>query len=318
MIENANSRRSGRAAFQGEIVSEARAPREVNRTVTPKRRLNAELHSRERLTAGEIYGANGFTGHLVAVEAKRQGLCPVLAGRRAGPIEALAEDLGLPARVFDIGQPQAAAAALSDMAVVSNCAGPFSATSAQMIDACLASRTHYVDITGELEVFLILQAREIFAAWGFEFRTGSVWVKTEGEGKHDIGEGHYFRQEHEHLLLGIRGDVPAPPTDRRPPSVFYAPRREHSRKPDEAYEIIERMYPELPKIELFARHKRDGWERWGKEAPAEDAAAELPRAANDLGAAAADDTAPPVELESASGGVFIQGDPEQPRFAVAA
>ena len=45
-----------------------------------------------------IYGANGFTGHLVAVEAKRQGLRPVLAGRRAGPIEALAEDLGLPAR----------------------------------------------------------------------------------------------------------------------------------------------------------------------------------------------------------------------------
>ena len=45
-----------------------------------------------------IYGANGFTGQLVAVEAKRQGLCPVLAGRRAGPIEALAEDLGMPAR----------------------------------------------------------------------------------------------------------------------------------------------------------------------------------------------------------------------------
>jgi short subunit dehydrogenase-like uncharacterized protein len=72
-----------------------------------------------------IYGANGFTGHLVAVEAKRQG---VLAGRRAGPIEALAEDLGLPARVFDLGHPRAAAAALADMAVVSHCAGPFSAT----------------------------------------------------------------------------------------------------------------------------------------------------------------------------------------------
>jgi short subunit dehydrogenase-like uncharacterized protein len=54
-----------------------------------------------------IYGANGFTGHLVAVEAKRQGLHPVLAGRRAGPIEALAENLGLPARVFDLGHPRA-------------------------------------------------------------------------------------------------------------------------------------------------------------------------------------------------------------------
>jgi short subunit dehydrogenase-like uncharacterized protein len=106
-----------------------------------------------------IYGASGFTGHLVAVEAKRQGLRPVLAGRRAGPIEALAEDLGLPARVFDLGHPRAAAAALADMAVVSHCAGPFSATSAQMIDACFASRTHYVDITGELDVFLAAQRR---------------------------------------------------------------------------------------------------------------------------------------------------------------
>src|SRR5271170_6418161 len=106
-----------------------------------------------------IYGANGFTGHLVAVEAKRQGLRPVLAGRRAGPIEALAEDLGLPARVFDLGHPRAAAAALADMAVVSHCAGPFSATSAQMIDACFASGTHYVDITGEFDVFVAAQRR---------------------------------------------------------------------------------------------------------------------------------------------------------------
>jgi short subunit dehydrogenase-like uncharacterized protein len=106
-----------------------------------------------------IYGANGFTGHLVAVEAKRQGLCPVLAGRRAGPIETLAEDLGLPSRVFDLGDARAAAAALTDMAVVSHCAGPFSATSAQMIDACLTSRTHYLDITGELDVFIAAQCR---------------------------------------------------------------------------------------------------------------------------------------------------------------
>src|SRR5260370_4321350 len=63
-----------------------------------------------------IYGANGYTGHLVAVEARRQGLYPVLAGRRAGPIETLAEDLGLPARVFDLGDARAAAAALADMA----------------------------------------------------------------------------------------------------------------------------------------------------------------------------------------------------------
>src|SRR5712672_3188322 len=106
-----------------------------------------------------IYGASGYTGHLVAVEARRQGLYHVRAGRRAGPIETLAEDLGLPARVFDLGDARAAAAALADMAVVSHCAGPFSATSAQMIDACLTSRTHYLDITGELDVFLAVQRR---------------------------------------------------------------------------------------------------------------------------------------------------------------
>jgi short subunit dehydrogenase-like uncharacterized protein len=106
-----------------------------------------------------IYGANGYTGRLVAVEARRQGLYPVLAGRRAGPIETLAEDLGLPARVFNLADGRAAARALADMAVVAHCAGPFSATSAQMVDACLASRTHYLDISGEIDVFLAAQRR---------------------------------------------------------------------------------------------------------------------------------------------------------------
>jgi len=106
-----------------------------------------------------IYGANGYTGRLVAAEAKRQGLRPVLAGRSAGPIEAMARELALPARVFDLGDVPAAAAALADMAVVAHCAGPFALTSTPMIDACLASRTHYLDITGELDVFLAVQRR---------------------------------------------------------------------------------------------------------------------------------------------------------------
>src|SRR5262249_21408887 len=122
---------------------------------------------------------------------------------------------------------------------------------------------------------LILQARDIFDAWGFRPCTGSVWVKTEGNvDEHDIGLGHYFRQEHEHLLLAIRGDVPPPPPDRRPPSVFYAPRLRHSEKPDISYRIIERMYPDLPRIELFARKRRKGWKTWGNEAPSDDEAAE--------------------------------------------
>ena len=106
-----------------------------------------------------IYGANGYTGHLLAAEARRRGLNPVLAGRRAGPIEKLAFALDLPMRVFGLDDAPAAAGAIADMIVVANCAGPFAATSAPMIDACLRSRVHYLDITGEIDVFLDAQRR---------------------------------------------------------------------------------------------------------------------------------------------------------------
>jgi len=106
-----------------------------------------------------IYGANGYTGHLVAAEAKRRGLNPVLAGRRAGPIEKLAAERDLPMRVFGLDDAPAAAGAIAGMMVVANCAGPFAATSAPMIDACLTSRVHYIDITGEIDVFLAAQCR---------------------------------------------------------------------------------------------------------------------------------------------------------------
>ena len=68
-----------------------------------------------------IYGANGYTGHLVAVEAKRRGLAPVLAGRRAGPIEKLATELSVRARVFDLDDPPSVTAALADIAVFNSC-----------------------------------------------------------------------------------------------------------------------------------------------------------------------------------------------------
>jgi N6-adenosine-specific RNA methylase IME4 len=63
--------------------------------------------------------------------------------------------------------------------------------------------------------------------------------------------------------------MPTPLRANRPPSVIQGPRREHSRKPDEAYALIERMYPDLPKIELFARARRPGWDVWGNQAPHE-------------------------------------------------
>src|SRR5262249_19286112 len=106
-----------------------------------------------------VYGANGYTGRLVAAEARRRDLKPVLAGRRAGPIEKLAAELGLPMRIFRLDDATAAAAAIADMAVVANCAGPFAATSSPIIYACLTSRAHYLDITREIDVFLSPQRR---------------------------------------------------------------------------------------------------------------------------------------------------------------
>jgi N6-adenosine-specific RNA methylase IME4 len=104
-------------------------------------------------------------------------------------------------------------------------------------------------------------AFSVIEAWGFSYITNIVWVKD------SLGLGYWVRNQHEHLLIAKRGAMRCPPEGLRPPSVIHAPRREHSRKPDEAYDLIERMYPDLPKIELFARARRPGWEAWGNEAP---------------------------------------------------
>jgi short subunit dehydrogenase-like uncharacterized protein len=100
-----------------------------------------------------IYGANGYTGRLVARAAAERGLAPVLAGRSHGAIAALAAELGCESRAFDLSDPDRVAAGLAGCGVVIHCAGPFSATAAPMLAACLAARVHYTDITGEIEVF---------------------------------------------------------------------------------------------------------------------------------------------------------------------
>jgi N6-adenosine-specific RNA methylase IME4 len=113
-------------------------------------------------------------------------------------------------------------------------------------------------------------AFQVIEAWGFEYAANIVWVKDETGRK--AGLGHWVRFRHEHLLICKRGNFPAPLEEDRPLSVITAPRREHSRKPDEARQLIERMYPGLPKIELFARERHEGWDAWGNEVPMEDAA----------------------------------------------
>jgi short subunit dehydrogenase-like uncharacterized protein len=104
-----------------------------------------------------IYGANGYTGELIAREAAQRGLKPVLAGRRSASIEPLAQELGLEARVFGLDDGDLAQQ-IGDCALVMHCAGPFSATARPMMEACLQASAHYLDITGEIAVFELAQS----------------------------------------------------------------------------------------------------------------------------------------------------------------
>jgi short subunit dehydrogenase-like uncharacterized protein len=100
-----------------------------------------------------IYGANGYTGELIARAAAAER--PVLAGRNAERITALARELGCEARVFDVDRPQ-----LDGVSLVLHCAGPFIHTSAPMVRACLDAGAHYLDITGEIAVFESIMRRD--------------------------------------------------------------------------------------------------------------------------------------------------------------
>ena len=99
----------------------------------------------------------------------------------------------------------------------------------------------------------------VMAAWGFNYRTNFVWAKDR------IGTGYRVRNQHELLLIAQRGTVPLPA--QAPASVIAAPRLEHSAKPVTVCALIEAMHPDLPRVELFARQARLGWDAWGNEAP---------------------------------------------------
>jgi len=106
----------------------------------------------------------------------------------------------------------------------------------------------------------LAEAMQVLTAWGFTYRTCMVWVKDK------IGMGYYARQQHELLLIGAKGEPPVPAEADRPSSVLEAPRTQHSAKPPAFYDVIERMYPGVQKIELFARQTREGWAAWGNQA----------------------------------------------------
>jgi len=113
---------------------------------------------------------------------------------------------------------------------------------------------------------MIEAALMVMRAWGFTYKSQLVWDKEVA------GTGYWFRNQHEILLVGTRGKVPAPAMGKQWLSVIIERRRAHSVKPEQVYALIESYFPNLPKIELFARTARAGWSRWGAEAPAAEAA----------------------------------------------
>lgn len=105
----------------------------------------------------------------------------------------------------------------------------------------------------------LTEAIKVMESWGFTYKTCMVWVKDK------IGMGYYARQQHEILLIGSRGNLPTPEPSNRPSSIIYGDRLQHSAKPESVYAIIESMYPEYNKVELFCRNAREGWSVWGNQ-----------------------------------------------------
>lgn len=112
---------------------------------------------------------------------------------------------------------------------------------------------------------LIAEGMEAMQRWGFCYKTNIVWYKVRKDGGPDgRGVGFYFRNVTELVLFGVKGRLRTSGPGRRQTNVIVSQKREHSRKPDQLYEIIEACSPG-PYLELFARHPRSGWLQWGDE-----------------------------------------------------
>lgn len=112
---------------------------------------------------------------------------------------------------------------------------------------------------------LLKEGLEVMRRWGFTYKTNIVWYKVRKDGGPDgRGVGFYFRNVTEMVLFGIRGHIRTLRPGRSQVNIVSSRKREHSRKPDELYPLIERCSPG-PFLELFARYKRTGWTQWGNE-----------------------------------------------------
>lgn len=113
---------------------------------------------------------------------------------------------------------------------------------------------------------LLRHGLDVMDAWGFTYKTNIVWYKIRKDGGPDgRGVGFYFRNVTEVVLFGVRGCLRTLPPGRRQVNIVESRKREHSRKPDELYDVIEACSPG-PYLELFARTPRAGWTSWGDEA----------------------------------------------------
>jgi N6-adenosine-specific RNA methylase IME4 len=110
---------------------------------------------------------------------------------------------------------------------------------------------------------MLTQALDVMAAWGFRYKTvGFYWTKTNKDGSPFTGCGYWTRANPEQCLLGTRGNPKRQAKDVR--RWIVAPRREHSRKPDEVYTRVERLLPG-PYCDLFSRERRAGWDSFGNQ-----------------------------------------------------
>lgn len=110
------------------------------------------------------------------------------------------------------------------------------------------------------------EALDLVRAWGFEYKTVAfVWVKMRNNMEEPRGDGlgFYTNSNAEIVLLGKKGKLER--KSKKVKQIILAPKRGHSKKPDEVYSRIEEIYGEIPRIELFARQKREGWDAWGNE-----------------------------------------------------
>ncbi|MCW5318368.1 adenine-specific DNA methyltransferase [Nostoc sp. KVJ3] len=115
----------------------------------------------------------------------------------------------------------------------------------------------------------MIEAAHCLQTWGFELKTILTWEKVTKDGtKTHLGVGHWLRNSTEHCALAVRGNVKAfsGRTLTNESTILHSPRREHSRKPESFYQLVDKLCPDITKLEMFARESRDGWDCWGDEA----------------------------------------------------